>query len=155
MTKKYWTMLTQSKYGLYYLDAYIEYYVRNERLIKIITAITSSTAIAAWTTWQGLSFWWGLIIVISQVIIAVSEFFPYKKRVKELSDIVSLLKPIYNDMEKEWYYIHKGKRSDEEINDILYNFQQQWDYVLERGFEGDSLPKSEKLMKKAEENTNK
>ena len=102
MQKTYWNKLTQFKYSLCYFDAHLSRCVKINRTIKICCAVASSAAIAAWATWQNLSFWWGLIIVASQVMTAVNEFLPYKKRIKELSDIKAALTPVYNDMEKDW-----------------------------------------------------
>ena len=150
MQKTYWNKLTQFKYALCYFDAHLSRCVKINRGIKIFAAIASSAAIAAWATWQDLSFWWGLIIVVSQVVTAVNEFLPYKKRIKELSDIKAALTPVYNDMEKEWYYVSSGEMGAEEINKRCYYYVQKWNSIDDGFFKDDTLPQLKKCKEYAE-----
>lgn len=150
MQETYWKKLTQFKYALCYFDAHLARCVKIDRTIKIFTAIASSTAIAAWATWQGFSFWWGLIIVISQAVIAVNEFLPYKKRIKELSNFRAALTPVYNDMEKEWFYVSSGEMTEEQINKRCYHFVQRWNSIDDGFFVDDALPQIKKCKEYAE-----
>ncbi len=150
MQETYWRKMTQYKYALCYFDAHLARCVRIDRTIKIFSAITSSTAIAAWATWQGLSFLWGLVIAISQVVMAVNEFLPYKKRVKELSNIRASLTPVYNDMEKEWFFVCNGKMTCEQINNCCYKFVQRWNSIDDKYFVDDALPQIKKCKEYAE-----
>lgn len=154
MQKTYWNKMTQCKYALCYFDAHLARCVRIDRAIKIFSAIASSAAIAAWTAWQDLSFYWGLVIAISQVLMAVNEFLPYKKRVKELSDIKAALTPVYYDMEKEWHYVSNGEMNEEQINELCYRFIQQWNSIDDGYFVDDALPQIKKCMEYAEDAKN-
>lgn len=116
MQETYWKRLTQYKFSLYYFGAHMEKCVKISRSIKIVCAVASSASIAAWATWQQLSFWWGLIIAASQVLVAVNEFLPYTKRIQELSNMKAALTPVYNKMEKEWFSVANGSITEEEIN---------------------------------------
>lgn len=148
MQEIYWKKLTQSKYVLCYLDAHFSRYVKMDRFIKIFCAVASSAAIAAWATWQKLSFWWGLIIVISQVVIAVNEVLPYKKRIKELSDLRSELTP--NSMEKSWHDVANGSLTEDEINELCYSYVEQWNQTDDKYFKRDALPQIKKCKEIAE-----
>lgn len=150
MQKTYWNKLTQRKYALCYLDAHFSRCVKIDRFIKIFCAIASSSAIAAWVAWQNLSFWWGLIIVISQVVTAVNEVLPYKKRIQELSGLRSELTPIYNNMEKSWHDVANGSLTEDEINELCYSYVEQWNQVDDKYFKNDALTKLKKCMNTAE-----
>lgn len=154
MQETYWRKLTQFKYSLCYFDAHLARCVKIDRTIKICCAIASSSAIAAWATWQGLGFLWGLVIVISQVTMAVNEFLPYKTRIKELSNIKAALTPIYLDMEKEWFFVSNGERTAEQINERCYQFAQQWNSIDDAYFVDDTLPQVKKCMEYAEKTKN-
>ena len=141
MQEIYWKKLTQSKYALCYFDANFSRCVKIDRFIKIFCAVASSAAIAAWAAWQNLSFWWGLIIVISQVVTAVNEVLPYKKRIKELSDLISELTPIYNNMERSWHDVANGSLTEEEINDSAAKEDNQTKSANENAENEDSATK--------------
>lgn len=150
MQETYWKKLTQNKYALYYFDAHFFRCIKIDRSIKIFCAIASSTAIAAWATWQKLSFLWGLIIVISQVVTAVNEVLPYKKRIKDLSDLRSELTPIYNNMEKSWHDVANGSLTEDEINELCYSYINQWNQIDDKYFKSDALPQLKKCRETAE-----
>ena len=150
MQETYWKKLTQYKFSLYYFDAHMAKCVKISRNIKIMCAVASSAAIAAWATCQQLSFWWGLIIAASQVLIAVNEFLPYTKRIQELSNMKAALTPVYNKMEKEWFYVSNGLITEEEINKRMYSFVQQWESIIEGYLVEDALPQDKDCIDKAQ-----
>lgn len=124
--------------------------VHIDRWLKIICAVASSSSIAAWAAWQNLSFFWGLIIVASQVITAINDILPYRKRIDELSNLRSELMPIYNNMEKNWYDVANGLLTEEEINDLCYSYKVQWDQIDDKYFKGDTLPRVSRCVESAE-----
>lgn len=150
MQKQYWSRMTQYKFDLCYYDSYFARCVKIDRFLKIGLAVASSSAIAAWTAWQNLSFLWGLIIVVSQVVSSLNEFLPYKKRIEDLSKLVNGLTPIYNDMEEEWLYVANGSLTEDQINDRCYKFIRKWDQITRNTFLGDSMPDIKKCRDKAE-----
>lgn len=97
MQLRYWNQMTQFKYELYYFSVCFERCVKLNRHIKIVIAIASSSAIAAWTQWTQLSFLWGLIIVIGQLIGVINEYLPYQQRIKELSEMQPELNALYRN----------------------------------------------------------
>ncbi len=150
----YWTRLTQKKFELYYFSEHFKRCVKINRIINILCAIASSSSIAAWATWQQLSFYWGAIIVISQLIIAINEILPYQSRIKILSDLSAELTPIYYDMEKSWYRVANGSLPEDKIYDICYAYLKQWNAIEEKYFRDDCLPISEKCKSEAEKQKN-
>lgn len=154
MQEKYWKKLTQLKYELCYFEAHLTRCVRINRIIKIMSASTSSMAIAIWTTWQNLSFWWGLLIAVSQIVITINEFLPYQKRIKEISNLQAALSSVYNDMEKNWYNVSNGEMNDDEINELCYNFVERCNSIENKYFKDDALPQIRKCVDYAEKTKN-
>lgn len=150
MQQQYWNQLTQFKYELCYLSAQFAKYITLDRKIKIGLAITSSTAIAAWATWTSLSFFWGFIIALGQVISAVNGMLPYQKRIKELSEMQPRLNAVYILAEKKWYDVANGKLTEEEINELLYIQFMEWGQIDQAYFCEDALPRDEKCTDRAE-----
>lgn len=154
MQEKYWTRLTQYKYTILYFDAHIARCVKINRAVKILIAVFSSTAIAAWVKWSQYAFCWGLIIVASQVIAAINEFLPYRNRVNELTQTVAELSAIYVKMEADWYYVVEGLWTEEEINTVLYERVSQWSDIESQLLREDSLPQIRTCMEFAETQKN-
>lgn len=125
MQEQYWKYMVQIKSSVFYLDIYAENTYKKERLINVICAIASSTSIAAWTIWTSLSYLWGFIIAISQVVTAVKEFFPYAKQLKMLKQFVEEMKRVYIDMEQEWFLVAEGELTVSEINRALFDYKKK------------------------------
>ena len=154
MIETYWKKMTQYNFALCYLRLYLGRSIKTNRIINICVTITSSAAIAAWAAWQDLAFIWGLIIVLSQVVFSINQFLPYQKRIEDISGLLSKWNSLYINIESDWYKVSNGKLSEEEINDLCYDYMRKWDSVDNEYFVGDTLPKKEKLIQIAEEMKN-
>lgn len=154
MQNTYWNKMTQYRFEVIYLQNYLGRNVKIDRYIRIALAVTSASSIAAWAQWQKLAFWWGLIIVVSQVISAINDYLPYKKRIKEISDLLNELSIIYNDVERSWQKVANGSLTDDEINELCYNYSGQWIKADNKYFNDDFLPHNEKCKKCAEDMKN-
>ena len=154
MKERYWKLLTNNKFALYYLDEHFGCYTKRDRILNIILVITSSSAIASWAVWQSLAFLWGLIIVLSQVLSMVNRYLPYKKRIKEISNMKMQLTPIYNEIEYKWFKVANGICSENEINDLIYNFNKKWTEINEQFFIDDNLPYNKTFEESADAKKN-
>ena len=155
MIQNYWAKMTQYKYDLFYLESYLEKSVKTSRVIKILLAVFSSGSIAAWATWQNLAFIWGFVIAASQVFSAISSYFPYQKRIKEISNMKLELSHLYYQVEKDWNDIANGVINVTEVNDICYKYKEQWETISDRYFVEDVLPHNEKCKAYAENEKDK
>ena len=154
MQEQYWIRLTQYKFSIYYFDAYIARNVKINRFIKILTAVLSSSAIAAWVNWAQYAFFWGFIIAISQVISAVNEIMPYRNRVKELSRAVNEFSVIYVEMESDWYNVASGSWTENEINKKLYEYVSRWSEIETTTLSDDYLSQDIECFEFAEKQKN-
>ena len=129
MQEKYWKYMVQIKAWIFYLDVYTEDSYRWDRIINIVVAIASSTSIAAWAIWQKYSFVWSIIIAISQVLTTIKGFLPYSKRLKMLVPFMEDLKFLYNKIEYNWFKVASGDLSEDEINELLYSFKDEFSNI--------------------------
>lgn len=154
MIDTYWKKMTQFKFSLFYLQLYLGNSVKLNRIINISVTITSSAAIAAWAAWQNLAFIWGLIIVASQVVFSINQFLPYQKRIEDISGLLSKWNGLYINVESDWFRVSNGKLSEDEINDLCYDYIRKWDRIDNEFFVGDTLPQKARLIHTAEEMKN-
>lgn len=153
MQEKYWKYMVQIKAWIFYLDLYIEDSYIWDKRINVFGAIASSTSIAAWTIWQQLSFIWSVIIAVSQVLTSIKGFMPYNRRLKVLVPFIEDLKFLYNKIEYNWFQVASGELTEEEINELLYKFKDDFTNIENKNLKEVTLLENEKFKKKADEKT--
>lgn len=145
MQERYWRKLTDKRYRLIYVNEYYIQCVWVQRFINVILAITSSGAIAAWAVWKEFPVVWAGVIAISQVITAVKPLLPYEKRIETIYDMINQMTTICNEIETKWYYVANGSLTEEEINDLSYQFEKKWTEIETKNFKGDMIPSDARL----------
>lgn len=145
--------MVQIKAWIFYLDLYGENSYKWEKRINVFSAIVSSTSIAAWAIWQQLSFAWSFIIAISQVLSAIKGFLPYSRRLKSIVPFMEDLKFLYNRMEYTWFKVASGEMTEEEINEILYEFKNEYTNIENKHLKDETLLENEKFKKKSDMKT--
>ncbi|MDC7287936.1 hypothetical protein NXH76_08990 [Blautia schinkii] len=150
MQEKYWKYMVQVKAWIFYLELYADDSYRWEKRINIFSAVTSSTSIAAWAVWQEFSYVWAVIIAVSQVLAAVKGFLPYSQRLKILVPFAEGLKIMYNRMEFNWFKVASGELTEEDINNLLFSFKDEFTKIENSSLKEDTLIERDDLMKKAD-----
>jgi hypothetical protein len=145
MQERYWRRLTDKRYQLIYINEYYDRCVRLQRMINIFLAFSTSGAIAAWAIWKEYPVIWALVIAASQVITAIKPYLPYEKRIDGIFDVISQFSVICNELEAKWFYVAKGTMSEEEINELYYNFEKRWTDIESKTLKGDSIKANEKI----------
>lgn len=135
------------------MDLYGENSYKWEKRINVFSAIVSSTSIAAWAIWQQLSFAWSFIIAISQVLSAIKVFLPYSRRLKSIVPFMEDLKFLYNRMEYTWFKVASGEMTEEEINEILYEFKNEYTNIENKHLKNETLLENEEFKKKSDMKT--
>lgn len=151
MQERYWKKLTDKRYQLIYINEYYDRCVRLQRIINIFLALSTSGAIAAWAVWKELPIIWAGIIAASQVITAVKPYLPFEKRVEGIYDVIIQYSVICNELEAKWFYIANGSMTEEEINELYYNFEKRWTDIESKSLKGDSIPANEQIAAIANE----
>ena len=145
--------MVQIKAWIFYLDVYTEDSYKWDRLVNIVVAIASSTSIAAWAIWQKYSFVWSIIIAISQVLTTIKAFLPYSKRLKTLVPFMEDLKFLYNKIEYNWLKIASGDLSEDEINELLYSFKDEFTNIENKNLKEETLLENNNFREIADRKT--
>lgn len=153
MQEKYWRYMVQIRSWLFYLDLYEENSYKWEKSINIFSAVVSSTSIAAWAIWQQFSYVWSVIIAVSQVLTAIKGFLPYNTRRKVTISFSEDLKLLYNKIEYNWFKVSDGELTEEEINEMLFTFKDEYTNIENKNMKEETLPENERFMKIAAQKT--
>jgi hypothetical protein len=142
------------------------YHATTERIdswINGFTAITSSSAVAGWVLWRetftvwginvNLTFVWMLLIMLAQVVNALKEHFPYKKRLLSLATLSSDLSSLALVMESDWYKVSRGLLTEDEINDLHMDMKRKKHEATTKSFAEASLPLKKALLARADSDT--
>lgn len=145
--------MVQIKAWIFYLDLYAEDSYKWDKRINIFGAIASSTSIAAWTIWSQLSYVWSVIIAVSQVLTAIKSFMPYSRRLKILVPFMEDLKFLYNKIEYNWFKVASGELSEDEINELLYAFKDDFASIENKNLKEETLLENNKFKTIADKKT--
>lgn len=145
--------MVQIKARLFYLDMYEENFYKLDKYINMFSAVASSSSIAAWVIWQQLSFLWSIIIAISQVFNAIKIFLPYSTKRRVTISFLEDLKLLYNKIEYNWFKVSDGEMTEEEINEMLFTFKDEYTDIENKNLKEETLPENEKFMKIAAQKT--
>lgn len=148
MQNRYWNYMKEIKFDMFYLDLYAERSYMWNKLINIFTAVASSTSIAGWAMWQQHSFVWAIVIAASQVINAIKEWLPYRKRLKLIEMFIKNLSLLFNEIEYNWFIVASGDMTEEEINELLYHFKDEYTKMENEYMKGEILPDNKKFIEK-------
>lgn len=154
--KAFWNKLQQTKFDTVYFSEYFNHYTKISRVIKYVIVGATSLATGAWMSWSSIpavGTICGIIILVLQVVSAVSEYFPYESRKAELREMLTELNPLYLEMEDDRRSIYSLKMSNSKIQEAIYRYELKQDQVKRHYFKDDALPDNEKLRTRADEKT--
>lgn len=143
--KRYWQELADLKRDSIYIDLYHAQTEKIDRSIGGFTAVTSSASIGAWVIWEKWAFIWGTAIAAAQVLQAVKEFLPYKKRLRALTGLSQELNGLAWSAENDWFKISRGMLTEEEIHEIHMKVKKKKQEAVQKSFPASSLPEVKKL----------
>lgn len=146
--------MVQTKASVLYLEIYAEKMYLSERNINVFCAIASSASIASWAIWSEISFLWGLIIAISQVLNSVKEFFPFAKKLKLLKQFAEGMKEVYISMEQDWFRVANGELTEKEINALLTKYKRKVVELESEYLDEDVLVEKSAYMEEADKKCN-
>jgi hypothetical protein len=153
--RRYWQEFADLKRDARYIELYQARTEKIDTRLSGFSAIMSSSSIAGWAIWQNLSFVWALAIAMSQVLQAVKEFMPYKKRLKSLAQLSTDLNGLALSAENDWYKVCRGMLTEDEIHELQMKLKKRKQDAVQKSFDVQSLPDAESLLKRAEADTQK
>lgn len=144
----YWVEFYRLMFHARYCDLHLSHAEKIDRSINIFMAITTSSTISAWVIWNKHAYIWSIIIAFSQVINAVKQYLPYKKRHAELLSLSCKLTDVCINAEKVWLDILSGDITDDQIKKALFDVKKK-KTILTQNL-ASTLPKNNRLYEKAE-----
>ena len=161
--RRFWQEFVDLKRDSFYIGFYHRKTETIDRFLSGFSAITSSAAVAGWILWHesvtvlgvviDFRIVWGAIIMISQVITAVKEYLPYKKRLNSLSTMSNDLNSLALVMENDWFKVSRGLLTDEEVNDLHMAMKRRKNEATVKSFPNTSLPEEKRLLERANSDT--
>lgn len=152
----FWRKLQQAKYDLIYYGIHFDRCVSISRKIKYTIIGTTTLATGAWMTWSNIGIVakiCPIVILVLQVVSAISEKFPYESRKLELREMIAELEPLYLEMENDWRSIRNLEKSNSNIQDAIQNYDTKQAEIKRHFLKEDSLPESDKIRQRADEKT--
>jgi len=137
--KLYWASMVHCKHELLCLEEVYRGSVRANRALKLIIAISSSTAVAAWMIWRLFPYLWSAIVITGQFLLILADVTPFQKRLFEASAITSELGVLYRKIERSWTSVAQGKMTADEIMTLREDYIDEWEAIKDRHFDGDSI----------------
>lgn len=141
------------RFELYYIHYYIKESYLYNNILFIVTAITSSSSVCAWTIWATLHWVWAAIIMLSQLINCLKAIFPYNDRFKYLGGLHSELSSLFKEYEHTWYDIQDDTMKNMDIKDKLKELDDKKQEILGNYLNSNYLPDKKKYKNKALEDT--
>ena len=142
------------RFTLDYFNGHFNRCVTINRWLTISMAIISSGSVATWAIWKQLPVLWMALVMGSQIVSVIKDYLPYRKRINELSDLKCQLTFIYTEIEEKWLQVSDGTFNEHEINDLIYQFNRQWNEIDAKYFINDFLPYSKRIADQAQQITN-
>lgn len=152
----FWTKLTQLKFDLSYFHHHFAACVGVLRWTRLGIAAITACISGIWMTWpdtEWVRFVCPIATLVLQIFNAALEVFPYDKRKQELRELITLLQPVYTEMESDWYQIADGQYTYEEIAQKINFYENKRQDIQQHYFKDDALPERKSITKKAEKST--
>lgn len=151
MKQRYWRLFVELSAHSCYIDLYHEKTERIDWWINALLAVSSSTSIGGWAIFREYAFVWGAIIATSQVVGALKELLPFKKRLRALSGLSHDLARLLILAEDGWFDVSRDRLDDAQIQKKMSSINTQVVDLKRRHFDGQSLPRDAKLLYRAEQ----
>ena len=84
---------------------------------------------------------------------AIKGFLPYSKRLKILVPFIEDLKFLYNKIEYNWFKVASGEITEEEINNLLYSFKDEFTNIENKNLKEETLLENKDFKKIADKKT--
>lgn len=151
MQKKYWAFLFQIKWALEYMNLIYERAYKRDRGISIVIALVSGVTIAAWKIWQKLGTTWAIILGMGQALAIIKPFLSCGVLIEHLPTTCSDISNLFAKCEKSWFDVSGGKLSESEINDLLFEYKEQFNLIDNTArVKCKAIPSSKKLIAQAD-----
>lgn len=124
MREQYWSMLTDTKFKLFYYWEYRDLSQKIDFWLKVIATFTTSSGIACLLLKKDFPIVWTTLIIISQTYQSVEHLLPFKERITRVNFLIPPLSYLINEIERDWAYI--DTYSEKEIIGLIYKYKDSY-----------------------------
>jgi len=151
--EQYWNEMVGLRAHQTYLALYQLSSERWDLGFRIFLALMSSGAIGAWAVWQEYSKVWASLVALSQVISVVSQFMPFRARIKSIGPACVKMAALADRAEREWFKVCEGELSNRDINKARHDLKELKRKIMNDSFGNMVLPVRKRRMKNASQQT--
>lgn len=150
LQEHYWKEFYRLKVHTNFVELHLGRTEYIDRALKMLLAITSSASIGGWAIWKDYAIVWAFFIAMSQVVNAVSQYLPYKERLRSFAGLLSDLEELVVQVEDRWLQIAAGELTELEIRTALLDLRTRRMKSFKKYFPASTIPEESKLFAKAE-----
>jgi len=132
LKQKYWNMYSQLNFDSHYLALFLKRYVFWSNLISVTLAVLTSGSVTAWVIWQSYPLVWAIIVAFSQIAFIIKDHLPFLKYISPLKYLLPELEKLLLDIDYTWEKINHNSLSDNDINDLVFDFEAKWLEIKEK-----------------------
>lgn len=123
--ERYWNFLVKLKVEIKYFSRYAAHCEKWDNRINWFVAIVSSGSVSIWAIWQDMDVLWAILVGASQVLNLSKQYLPYHVNGAKLKKVSHEFEAIYLKAERDWFNVSTGRLTDTEINELLFDYQEQ------------------------------
>ncbi|MDR5759403.1 hypothetical protein [Caballeronia sp. LZ035] len=147
--QRFWRELFELKVHTDYIAGYRIDCEKKERILNILLALLSTSSLGIWAVFKAYPAIWAAIIVVTQIISAVSKYLPYHLRAKGLSSAVHEFDDHFIWAEGKWTEISSRPENDPGFDKSRKELQLRKAKTMKTHF-ASSLPVRQDIMDRAE-----
>jgi len=158
--KRYWQEFVDLKRNALYIGYYHLKTDIIDRFLSGFSAVTASAAVAGWVLWRqtvvilgeqiDFRFVWSALIMLSQILNAVKDQLPYKRRMNALAGFSNDLNMLVLTMENDWFRVERGALTDLEVHDLQMAAKRKIQDSRMKNFAGMTMPEEPRLLRRAD-----
>ncbi|MBU0996628.1 MAG: hypothetical protein KKE16_01120 [Firmicutes bacterium] len=146
---QFWATIFHSKFYIEYIELLMKRYSRITRWMNIFAAFVASSSVAAWTIWSQLSLLWTILIVAAEALHIIRSYLPFDTRIKVIKELSHELSILDLNFERNWKDVSIEKKSDDEVNSMIFDFRIERERIMFKYIQEDVLPDVNRLINKA------
>lgn len=150
MRDRYWRMLVQFRFVIFFYREHLRVCVLFDRYFKLFIAVFTATSVASWGIWETYSDVWAIIVAVSQLAVLVNENLPYKGRISRMQELLGGLSKLFDQAENKWRDINARELSEDAINDSVTDQLMKWGDIEDKYLKDDYLSEPKWMMNRAQ-----
>jgi hypothetical protein len=152
---RFWNTMYEMIFHGYLLELHCQKSAQVNSWMQGGLAVTSTTSLGIWAVFKAYPGLWACIIVGTQIITAISKYFPYATRLKASAGCSHDFREIQNWAEARWCEILDGALTDSQINKARVELQTRTAKSLKLHFPLGGLPSNKSFEETATAQTEK